>query len=188
MNRKFLEDLGIEKEAIEKIMAEHGKSIQAEKAETQSKIDEVNQIKQQLTELQNEKDQANMKANADKYSQLQKEYEELQKEKETAENALKDNKINNAIEWGLSQAGAKNIALLSKSIDRSKLELTDDGINGLDEQIQAFKESDGYLFKDESEPKQEENGKPQFSFSGNNQVNPDEELTGFDKLMEKYKE
>ena len=34
MERKFLESLGIEKEAIDKIMAENGKDIEAQKALT----------------------------------------------------------------------------------------------------------------------------------------------------------
>ena len=34
MKRKFLEDLGLEKEAIDKIMTENGADIEAEKAKT----------------------------------------------------------------------------------------------------------------------------------------------------------
>ena len=41
MERKFLESLGIEKEAIDKIMAENGKDIEAQKALTAAETQKV---------------------------------------------------------------------------------------------------------------------------------------------------
>ena len=54
MNRKFLEDLGIEKEVIDKIMAEHGKAIQSAKPEDYEDLKTANStLNKQVTDLQN---------------------------------------------------------------------------------------------------------------------------------------
>lgn len=56
MKREFLEQLGLEKEVIDKVMAEYGKSIQELKLE-QEKFDELKNekttLEQQLNQLQN---------------------------------------------------------------------------------------------------------------------------------------
>lgn len=41
MKRKFLEDLGLEKDAIDKIMAENGNDIEAEKTKSKETIDNL---------------------------------------------------------------------------------------------------------------------------------------------------
>ena len=41
----------------------------------------------------------------------------------------------------------KNPELVAKSINRDALKLTDAGLVGLEEQLKALKESDGYLFE-----------------------------------------
>lgn len=56
MDRKFLEELGLEKETIDKVMAEYGKSINSYKEkidELQGFSEKVKSYEQQLNELQN---------------------------------------------------------------------------------------------------------------------------------------
>ena len=56
MDRKFLEELGLEKETIDKVMAEYGKSINSYKEkidELQGLSEKVQSYEQQLNELQN---------------------------------------------------------------------------------------------------------------------------------------
>lgn len=50
MKRKFLEELGLEKEAIDSIMAENGKDIEAAKGEVDTLHEEVDRLKDQLGE------------------------------------------------------------------------------------------------------------------------------------------
>ena len=50
MERKFLEDLGLEKDVIDKIMAENGKDIEAEKQKLTAQKAELDGIKKQLNE------------------------------------------------------------------------------------------------------------------------------------------
>ena len=55
MNRSFLEELGLEKEVIDKVMAEHGKAIQAVKpAEDYEELQKTNAaLEQQVADMQN---------------------------------------------------------------------------------------------------------------------------------------
>ena len=53
MNRKFLEELGIEKEAIDSIMKEHGLAIQAVKPTDYDELKEASKTyEQQINDLQ----------------------------------------------------------------------------------------------------------------------------------------
>lgn len=52
MERKFLEGLGLETETIDKIMAEHGKTVQAEQAKTAAKEAELKTAKDTIAGLQ----------------------------------------------------------------------------------------------------------------------------------------
>lgn len=81
MDRKFLEGLGLEKEAIDKVMAEHGKSVQAAKPadyddlksakETLEK--QVGELNGNLQTLTNEKTE--LETNLEKTNGQVKEYE-----------------------------------------------------------------------------------------------------------------
>lgn len=53
MKRKFLEDLGLEKEVIDKIIAENGSDIEAEKAKTVEATTKLESANSQLKEANN---------------------------------------------------------------------------------------------------------------------------------------
>lgn len=60
-------------------------------------------------------------------------------------------KLTNAIEAALMSAGAKNVKAARSLLDDSKLKLEDDGkVSGLEDQINAIKKSDGYMFADKA--------------------------------------
>lgn len=91
MNRSFLEELGLDKEIIEKVMAEHGKAIQAVKpADYEELKNEKATLEQQLNELQ--------QSLASKDEQL-KSVEDLKKEVETYK--LKELKTTIAVQAGI---------------------------------------------------------------------------------------
>ena len=51
MERKFLEELGLDKEAIDKIMAQHGKDIEAHKTTAENAAKDRDSYKGQLDEV-----------------------------------------------------------------------------------------------------------------------------------------
>ena len=95
MNRKFLEELGLEKEAIDKVMAEHGKAIQSVKPDDYEELKDAKvTLEQQLKDLQN-----TLSTKEEEFSSYESNLDELQKKVETYK--LKDLKTNIANQAGI---------------------------------------------------------------------------------------
>ena len=142
MKRKFLEDLGIETDAIEKIMIDSGKDTTALKA----KIDE-------LTEQLNVKDTIISEKN-NKIAELEKvdveaiKKSEYERGKTEGSKEIEDFKKQNALDKALLNYKAKDVSILSKMLDMEKVKYNDkfEIVEGLEEQINSIKESHDYLF------------------------------------------
>ena len=163
MKRKFLEDLGLEKEAIDKIMAENGNDVNAAKADYDSlkqQLDAANmQIQERDTQLENLKNSTgDMDALKQQIVSLQS---DNQATKERYEADMKDLKLSTAIKLALGDS-AQDADLVAGLFDKSKLIMSDDGkITGLDEQMKALKKEKAFLFKEEKAPQpQIKGGKP----------------------------
>lgn len=149
MKRKFLEDLGLEEEAINKIMAENGKDLN----ELKAKVDD-------LTEQINVKD-TTIKQKNDKISELEKvDVEALKQEqfnlgKAEGSKEIEVFKKQNALDKALQGYKAKDTSILSKMLDMDKVKFNDklEIVEGLEEQVKSLKESHDYLFdSDEALP------------------------------------
>ncbi|EAF8621960.1 scaffolding protein [Listeria monocytogenes] len=171
MERDFLKELGLEKETIDSIMAEHGKSIQNEKDKVTSAEAERDGLKSQLAQRDDDiealkTDSGTSKSLKTQLETLQDNYETLKKDSEAK---LVETRKGAALDLALANAKARNPKAVKALLDNDKLELTDEGLKGLDEQLGALQESDAYLFGQESEKV------PKFGFSGNPKA-----PTGFD--------
>lgn len=118
-------------------------AVNNEKKELKSQLDERDQ---QLTALQKQ-----AKGN----EELQKEIEQLQeknkKVSEEYQQKLEKQAFDFALESALRDAKAKNIKAVKANLNVDGLKLSDDKVIGLDEQLAALKESDGYLFETEND-------------------------------------
>ena len=162
MKRKFLEDLGLEKEVIDKIMAENGADIEAEKAKTLEATTKLEDINKQL-ETANDTIKDLKKSNSDN-EELQnkvKTYEEdIKTQKADYEAKIRNLTLDAAIEKALTGAKAKHTDLISTKIDKEKLIIGEDGkISGLDEQLTGLKET----YKDLFEEDNQQDPPPEFS-------------------------
>lgn len=146
MKRKFLEDLGLEKETIDSIMAENGKDVEKAKADYEDVKAQLETANATITDLK--------KNNVDNEKLQNKvtEYEtEIAKLKDEA--AKKD--FNYRLEDALKGSKAKNLKALKALLDMDKVKLEGDKFTGLEEQLTALKESDAYLFDaEEQQPPQ----------------------------------
>lgn len=146
MKRKFLEDLGLEKEDIDSIMAENGKDVEKAKADYEDVKAQLETANATITDLK--------KNNVDNEKLQNKvtEYEtEITKLKDEA--AKKD--FNYRLEDALKGSKAKNLKALKALLDMDKVKLEGDKFTGLEEQLTALKESDAYLFDaEEQQPPQ----------------------------------
>ncbi|EJA0792794.1 phage scaffolding protein [Listeria monocytogenes] len=163
MQREYLKGLGLDDEVINKVMAENGKDITAAKQQLSEVEAERDGLKSQLT--QRDKDIDDLKKDSGTSEELKKQIEDLQQKNKDLESnyqsEIAETKKNSAIELALASAKAKNPKAVRALLDNDKLELTDEGLKGLDEQLEALQESDAYLFAQESE------AVPKFGFSGN---------------------
>lgn len=162
MQREYLKGLGLEDEVINKVMAENGKDVTAAKQQLSEVEAERDGLKSQLT--QRDKDIDDLKKNSGTGEELKNKSRTYSKNKDLEsdyQSEIAETKKNSAIELALAGAKARNPKAVKALLDNDKLELTDEGLKGLDEQLGALQESDAYLFAQESEKV------PKFGFSGN---------------------
>lgn len=157
MKRKFLEDLGLEKEQIDKILDENSQDIGKAKGDLESVQEKLKTAEGEIETLKNQvKDRdgqlETLKNSTGDVETLKQQIQTLQNENKSKDDAhaaeIKQLKIDAAIESALTGAKAKNntaVKALLKDLD--KAELDEDGtIKGLAEQIEALQKSDSYLF------------------------------------------
>jgi len=183
MNRKFLEDLGLEKEAIDKIMAEHGKTVnatkeKADKAEAlQSQIDDY---KQQIKDRDNQLEELK-KVDAGALEKTISELQEANKtQKSEHEEKIAKQQKEFAIELALRDAGALNSKAVKALLDTESIKLDGETLLGLDDQVKALQESDAYLFKQQQNP-----NSPQIFVPGNPNGGGNGTLTKAEIMKEK---
>ena len=178
MKRKFLEDLGLEAEVIQKIMDENGKDVTSLKA----RVDD-------LTEQNNVKDTTISEKN-NKIAELEKvdveaiKTAEYERGKTEGSKEIEVFKKQNALDKALSKYKAKDTSILSKMLDMEKVKYNDkfEIVEGLEDQVNSIKESHDYLF---------DNDNPLPIFTGANPNNNpnfnNKELSLGEALKEKFK-
>lgn len=168
MKREELKELGLTDEQIGSIMALHGVTVNELNSRVSTAEQQATQYQEQLEKNQNELN--DFKANAKGNEDLTKQLEDLQSKfdeiKTSSEQQIADLKKSSAIDLALTQARAKNIKAAKALLDSESLELTDEGLKGLDDQLAALKESDGYLFGQSEQVPPNPDGK-KATFSGN---------------------
>ena len=176
MEREFLKGLGLEKDAIDKIMAENGKDIELEKGK-------VKDIQSQLVTANNtikerDKQLETLKNSPDNPETLKQQIQQLQDDNKAKDEAhqkeIKELKVNSALEKALTNAKAKNAKAVQALLDLGDdVELNEDGtIKGLDEKIKALKKSDAYMFDDEKSSTSVKGANPS-STNPSNPIDPD---------------
>lgn len=177
MKREFLTSLGLSDDAVDKIMAEHGKDINPLKEKITSLESEIGTHKQTVSER--DKQLEELKKSASDSEKLQSQIAKLQEEnKKAAEEhkaAVEAMKLDNAVKLALTNAKVKDIDMLRVKLNLEGAKMDGDVVKGLDEQITKLKESHPYMFDGATQPiiKGTEPGK-----GGNTPVNkPYSEMT-----------
>lgn len=179
MKREELKELGLTDEQIGSIMALHGVTVNELNSRVSTAEQQATQYQEQLEKNQNELN--DFKANAKGNEDLTKQLEDLQSRfdeiKTSSEQQIADLKKSSAIDLALTQAGAKNIKAAKALLDSESLELTDEGLKGLDDQLAALKESDSYLFgSNEPVPPNPEGKKATFGGNPSSGQNVEEDV------------
>jgi ABC-type transporter Mla subunit MlaD len=155
MKREYLEGLGLEKDVIDKIMGEHGKTVEGNKQKLSDATTSLDDVKAQLS--QRDKDLKELKKQAEGSTELQTKFTDLEtkynQDKLDFETKIKDTQLSSALKIAL--AGKVHDAdLVATLIDKNTIELGADGnvTKGLDEQIKTLQESKSFLFVPETTP------------------------------------
>lgn len=126
----------IDKAVKEQLKAEQGNYVS--KIEYNNKLKELAELKSKLEEQS--------KANETTMT-LQEKYNKIKAEHEKAKQEYANNLNNLRLDNALGKSGAKNMKALKALLNNEKITYEQDGsIKGLDEQIEALKKSDSYLF------------------------------------------
>ena len=184
MKREELKELGLTDEQIGSVMALHGVTVNELNSKVSTAEQQATQYQEQLDKNQSELDdfKAKSKGNEDLEKQVTDLQTRLDQNKTDSEQQIADIKKSSAIDLALTQAGAKNIKAAKALLDSESLELTDEGLKGLDDQLAALKESDGYLFGQSEQVPPNPDGK-KATFGGNPSSGQNVEEDAFAKAL-----
>ena len=154
MKRDFLTALGLSEEAVEKIMAEHGKSVTSLKSKQTELEEQIATYKQHVSER--DKQLETLKKSAGDSEKLQAQISKLQEEnkktKEAHDAQIKQMAKDNLMNLALTNAGARSVKAVRAMLNLDAVEVDGDTLKGFDEQIAKLKESDSWMFNGEVKP------------------------------------
>ena len=160
MNEKDLIAMGLTEEQAKKVMG----SIDGNFV-TKTRFNEINEENKTLKKSVSDRDKQleDLKKSGGDNAALQQQISDLQKQNADQQKAhdeeLAKLKLNNAVEIALSGAKAKNGKAVKAMLDMSKMKMGEDGkLSGFDEQIEALKKSDGYMFDVQEQTRQQFTG------------------------------
>ncbi|MEK4030803.1 phage scaffolding protein [Pseudobacillus sp. FSL P4-0506] len=188
MNREFLKGLGLEEEAINSIMAEHGKTVNTTKEELQTAQTEVKSLKDQLKDRDTQLEELSGKATGN--DELKAQIEALKQANQAKaaeyEQKLQKQTYDYALDRALMSAKARNPLAVKALLDTDAIKLDGDKLLGLDDQLNKLRESDGYLFEGEAEPPKPSGYTPGSGQRGNNPKPKDAYEAGKQRALERH--
>lgn len=148
MNKEDLIAMGLTEEQAKKVMDSlDGNFV------TKARFNEINEENKTLKKSVSDRDKQleDLKKSSGDNAALQQQISDLQKQNADQQKAhdeeLAKLKLDNAVEIALSGAKARNGKAVKAMLDMSKVKLGEDGkLLGFDEQIEALKKSDAYMF------------------------------------------
>lgn len=146
MERKYLEELGLDKEAVDKIMTQHGKDIEAHKTTAENAAKDRDTYKGQLDELSKK-----LKAfDGVDIEALRGEMDTLKKDMATKEadfqSQLADRDFQVLLTAGITEAKGKNPKAIAALLDVDALKTSKNQKEDVTAAIKALAESEAYLF------------------------------------------
>ena len=151
-----------------------------------SRFNEVNEENKNLKQSVADRDKQleDLKKSSGDNAELKKQIETLQQQNAEQQKAHNEEiaqmKLDNAVEMALSGAKAKNSKAVRAMLDMSKVKIGEDGkLCGFDEQIEALKKSDEYMFNIQQQTQQQFTG---FQPGASNIV-PNSTVTGYEARL-----
>lgn len=156
--KEQLVEIGLTEETAQKVMDE----VVGKNYVPKSRFNEVNEENKTLKKSVADYDKQfeDLKKSSGDNTALQQQIAELQRQnndqKKAHEAEMAQLRLDNAIDSALTSAGAKNVKAVKPFIDATKVKLDEDGkLTGLDEQLKEVQKTEGYLFAEKQQTKQQ---------------------------------
>lgn len=158
MKRDFLKELGFEDDVIDKIMVEHGKTVNDYKTKAEKADGLEAQVADYETQIKDRDQQLEDLGNKAKgHDELTKEIDDLKQANKDAkadyDQKLHQISFDNTLEKSLAASKVKNPATVKALLNLDDIKLDGEKLLGLDDQLKSIKESDSYLFESDQSPK-----------------------------------
>lgn len=156
MERKALEEMGLEKDQINTIMSDYGKAVNGLKEQVDTLTAERDSFKKQVNESNKQLDdlKGKVKDNEDAQKQIADLQKQLKDSESNAQAELLAVKKNNAINNALRDAHVRDNKAIMPFIDTDSIKYTDDGLTGLKDQIETLQKDKAFLFEQQEKPEQ----------------------------------
>lgn len=149
MKRDFLKNFdGLTTEAIDAIMAENGRDIQAER----SKYEDYDSIKTRLAQAESTIAAWKDKTPDDYSAEITKLQQQLADTKAQAERDLADAHFGAAVDKAIAAAGGRNAKAITALLDLEGIKAEKDQEKAMTKAIEALKEKESYLFTSNETP------------------------------------
>ncbi|WP_434564514.1 phage scaffolding protein [Enterococcus faecium] len=154
MKREQLKDLGLTDEQVNSVMGMHGQTVTELNKNLATAEQERDQFKEQLDSNQTELDALKESAKGDEeltqqLADLQSKFDAVKSDSETK---LAEQQKDFAIKLALKEANALDENIVLGLLDRDTIKVTDDGLQGFNEQLEGLKESKAFLFQEKNNP------------------------------------
>ena len=146
IKRKDLEGLGIEKEAVDKIMDWNGQDIEAEKAKATAAEGERDNYKSQLETATAELDKLKDMKPEEMQATIQKLQGDLKAKDEEYAKKEADRMFTDTLKEAIKAAGGRNEKAVMALLDVETLKESKDQTEDIKKALETAKESDAYLF------------------------------------------
>lgn len=156
MNREFLKELGIEADAIDKIMKQNGEDIEQAKGGSEKNAKRVEELEAEVKSLKSDignrdKQLEELKKASGDNEDLKKQIDDLtaanKKAADDHAREMESLRKSHAIESALVEAKAKGVKAALAYIDADKVSIDANGnVTGLEDQIKALKGADDTKF------------------------------------------
>lgn len=144
MQRKFLEDLGLEKEIVDKIMDENGSDLEKAKAKLEAERDNY---KSQLETAQNalkEFEGVDIKDLQEKINTLN---DDLKRKDTEYTQKIADMEFNSVLDGAINSSGAKNAKAVKSLLDLESLKASKNQADDINKALEAVKTENDYMFE-----------------------------------------
>ena len=166
MKKDELIALGIDEESAKSVMAMHGKTVTTLNSQISTLEAERDGLQEQVTTNQTELDvlKESAKGNEELTAQLADLQAKLDQSKSESETKLATQQKDFAIKLALKEANALDESIVLGLLDKETIKVTDNGLQGFDEQLKTLQDSKAFLFQAQQE---EEPQVPTFATGGN---------------------